>query len=173
MGTHIILIGFMGAGKTTVGRCLSRQTSWPLFDTDQMIEKRAGMSISRIFEARGEEVFRGLETETIHSLGDREEDWVLSAGGGMPLREENRKLLREAGQVVYLKVNPGTVLHRLQGDTTRPLLAGGDVKKKVEDLLNCRGPIYESAAHIIIKADDRQPEDIAEEIMVAVRAHLL
>ena len=165
MGTHVILIGFMGAGKSTVGRCLSKKTSWSLFDTDQLIEEQAGMSISRIFEIRGEEEFRRLETETIRYLMDKEEDWILSAGGGMPLRQENRILLRSAGQVVYLKVHPETVLCRLRGDTTRPLLAGGNVRKKVEELLGWRGPIYEEAAHVTVRADDRSPEDIAEEIM--------
>lgn len=164
MGTHIILIGFMGAGKTTVGRCLSEKTSWSLFDTDQLIEKQAGMSISRIFEVQGEEEFRRLETETIKALMNREEDWILSAGGGMPLREENRRLLREAGYVVYLKVEPRTVLHRLKGDTTRPLLSGGDVRKKVEELLEYRDPVYESAAHVIIKADNPYPDRIADQI---------
>lgn len=165
MGTHIILIGFMGAGKTTVGRWLQRKTSWPLLDTDQLIEKEAGMTISQIFETQGEEEFRRLETETIRSLICREEDWILSAGGGMPLKEENRQLLRQAGAVVYLKVCAGTVLRRLKGDTTRPLLAGGDRKKKAEALLNLRGPVYESAAHITVETDDRRPEDIAEQIL--------
>ncbi len=160
------MIGFMGAGKTTVGRCLSEMTGYPLLDTDQLIEEQAGMTVSRIFQVYGEEEFRRLETEIIRQLMERDGDWVLSAGGGMPLREENRKLLRQAGRVVYLKVSPGTVLNRLRGDTTRPLLQGGDVKEKVENLMDSRNPVYERTAHITVETDGRFPEDIAEEIVL-------
>lgn len=166
MGTHFILIGFMGAGKTTVGRCLSQKTGYPLLDTDRLIEEQAGMTVSRIFEVYGEEEFRGLETEAIKALMDRDDDWVLSAGGGMPLREVNRTLLRQAGTVIYLKVQPQTVLERLRGDTTRPLLQGGNVGERVESLMNYRSPIYESAAHMTVVTDGRSPETIAEEIVV-------
>lgn len=166
MGTGFILIGFMGAGKTTVGRCLSGKTGYPLLDTDRLIEEQAGMTVSRIFKVFGEEEFRRLETETVKSLLDREGDWVLSAGGGLPLREENRELLRRAGKVIYLRARPGTVLNRLKGDTTRPLLQGGDVRERVESLMAFRGPLYESAAHMTVDTDGRSPEDISDEIVL-------
>lgn len=165
MGKHIILIGFMGAGKTTIGQTLARRLNRPLFDTDQLIEEQAGMSVSRIFEKYGEEEFRRLETETIRSMIFVEEDWVLSVGGGLPLREENRRLLKQAGTVVYLRVRSGTVLERLKGDTTRPLLQGGDVKAKVEKLLSYRSPIYEEAAHVTVDVDGKPPDEIGEEIL--------
>lgn len=165
MGKHIILIGFMGAGKTTIGQTLARRLNRPLFDTDQLIEEQAGMSVSQIFEKYGEEEFRRLETETIRSMIFVEEDWVLSVGGGLPLREENRRLLKQAGTVVYLRVRSGTVLERLKGDTTRPLLQGGDVKAKVEKLLSYRSPIYEEAAHVTVDVDGKPPDEIGEEIL--------
>lgn len=167
MGTGFILIGFMGAGKTTVGRCLSGKTGYPLLDTDRLIEEQAGMTVSRIFKVFGEEEFRRLETETVKSLLDREGDWVLSVGGGLPLREENRELLRRAGKVIYLKARPDTVLDRLKGDTTRPLLQGGDVRERVESLMGFRGPVYESAAHMTVDTDGRSPEDISDEIVLS------
>ncbi len=166
MGTGFILIGFMGAGKTTVGRCLSGKTGYPLLDTDCLIEEQAGMTVSRIFKDFGEEEFRRLETETVKSLLDRAGDWVLSVGGGLPLREENRELLRRAGKVIYLKARPGTVLDRLKGDTTRPLLRGGDVRERVESLMAFRGPVYESTAHMTVDTDGRSPEDISDEIVL-------
>lgn len=165
MGRHIILIGFMGAGKTTIGQVLAQRLKRPLFDTDQLIEEQAGMTVSRIFEVHGEERFRTMETETIRTMISSGEDWVLSVGGGLPLREENRTLLKQAGTVVYLRVRPETVLDRLKGDTTRPLLQGGDVREKVETLLSYRSPFYEEAAHVTIDVDGKIPEEIGDEIL--------
>ena len=119
---HIILTGFMGAGKTTVGKLLAQKLGCPFLDTDQLIQQQAGMSISRIFAEKGEETFRSLETAILKEAWTQEEAWVLSVGGGLPMREENRRLLKRIGAVVYLRVNRDTVLRRLSGDTTRPLL---------------------------------------------------
>lgn len=162
---HIILIGFMGAGKTTVGKALSQLTGKPLVDTDKLIEERAGMSISRIFETRGEEAFRKLETEILQELSKKLEPLVISVGGGLPLREENRKLLEQMGQRIYLRVRPDTVLQRLSGDTKRPLLQGEHVKERVEELLNQRNPIYEAAASGILDVDGSTPKETAEKIV--------
>ncbi len=165
MGEHIVLIGFMGAGKSTVGRWLSRKLSRQLLDTDAMIEARAGMTISEIFAARGEEAFRTAETEVLAGLAQRRQPVIVSTGGGMPMRAENREALRKLGSVVYLRVKPKTVCERLTGDTSRPLLAGDDRQKKVETLLAQRGPVYEEAAHLTVDVDGRGPEEIAEEIL--------
>ncbi len=164
-GRNIILIGFMGAGKSTVGRVLSRRLYRQLLDTDAMIEARAGMTVSEIFASLGEEAFRGTETEVLKGLRQLKNPVIISTGGGMPLREENRTALRELGCVVYLRVQPETVCERLAEDDSRPLLAGGDRRQKVETLLARRGPVYEAAAHLIVDADGRTPEEIAEEIM--------
>ncbi len=168
MGEHIILIGFMGAGKTTVGRSLSRRLQRQLLDTDAMIEARAGMSVSRIFETEGEASFRRTESEVLSGLAQRRSPVIVSTGGGMPLREENRRMLRQMGHVVYLRVKPETVCARLASDTSRPLLQGGDRKEKIRALLAERGPVYEAAAHIAVDTDRKRPDQIAEEILKAL-----
>ncbi len=162
---NIILIGFMGAGKTTVGNVVAERLNQPLFDTDQLIEQQAGMSISKIFEVYGENEFRRLETEMLKENLSASKDWVLSVGGGLPLKEENRGLLKKMGIVVYLRVQPDTVLQRLRGDKSRPLLQGVDVKQKVESLLRQRGSIYEEGADIVIDVDGKTPENIGQEIL--------
>ncbi len=162
---HIVLIGFMGAGKSTVGRCLSRMLSRQLLDTDAMIEARAGMSVSEIFETRGEEAFRGIETEVLSGLAKRRVPVIVSTGGGMPMREENRRKLQKLGLVVYLRVRPETVCRRLADDTARPLLAGGDRRQRVDELLRLRDPVYMSAARLIVDTDEKTPDAVAEEIL--------
>ncbi|MCI9148682.1 MAG: shikimate kinase [Hungatella sp.] len=162
---RIILIGFMGAGKTTVGKRLAKRLAIPFFDTDQLIEKQEGMTVSRIFEEFGEPRFRELETKLLQTRWTDQEQWVLSAGGGLPLRDENRKLLKQAGKVAYLRVQTDTVLRRLKGDTSRPLLQGEDVRGRVDALLSCRGPLYEEAADFVVDADGKSPEDILRELL--------
>ncbi len=161
---HVILTGFMGAGKTTVGELLARRLGCAFFDTDRLIEEEAGMSVSQIFEIRGEEAFRGLETAILKKPWTQQEDWVLSVGGGLPMREENRKLLKSIGRVAYLRVCRDTVLQRLAGDTSRPLLSGTDVKGRVDSLLKVRGPLYEDGADLVVDVDEKTPEAIVTEL---------
>ena len=165
---NLVLIGFMGAGKTSVGKELAELLGCALYDTDQETERRAGMAISDIFRLQGEENFRKMETDTLRTLleqaGQNGGYTVISAGGGLALREENQRLLREHAVCIYLKTSPEQVLLRLQGDTTRPLLQGGNVREKVEDLLAARGPVYEKAADITADTDGRTPGEIAREI---------
>ena len=164
MAETIILIGFMGAGKTSVGRALERRTGLPLLDTDQLIEEQAGMTISDIFAKKGEEEFRRAETEMLKKLAGREAAGIVSTGGGLPLREENRRALTRLGTVVYLRVQPGTVCRRLAGDNTRPLLAGDGGKERVQELMTARDPLYREAADLIIDTDGLTPSAIAEKI---------
>ena len=164
----LVLIGFMGAGKTSVGRELADLLGCALCDTDQETERRAGTAVSEIFRLQGEEGFRKMETDTLRKLLKQTDGdggfAVISAGGGLVLREENRRLLKENAVCVYLKTSPEQVLHRLQGDTTRPLLQGGNVREKVEGLMADRGPVYEKAADITVNTDGRTPGEIAREI---------
>lgn len=162
---NIILIGFMGAGKTSVGDRLARKFHKSLIDTDQRIEKKAGMTISKLFETQGEERFRQLETEVLSELLEEAKGEVISVGGGLPLREENRNILKKLGTVVYLQVSTETVLKRLAGDTTRPLLQGEDVVERVKSLLAYRGPIYAEAAHQVVRVDKRTLDEIVGEII--------
>ena len=161
---NIILIGFMGAGKTTIGEAFARRRNMRLIDTDQMIEETAGMTISDIFALKGEGEFRKTETAVLKRLMEEEEGVVLSVGGGLPLREENRRLLKKLGVVVYLEVSPETVVKRLEGDTTRPLLQGANVREKAEKLLSERGPIYRMASDITVNVDGRSVDGIIEEL---------
>lgn len=165
MEKTIILIGFMGAGKTSVGKTLAQKTGLKLLDTDKLIEKQERTTISHIFETQGEEAFRTAETNLLKSLLEKKSIAIISVGGGLPLKEENQTLLKKLGLVVYLRIQPDTVLKRLKGDTTRPLLQGGDVKQKVTALLTYRAPIYQKAAHITIDADHKTLNQIAEEIL--------
>ena len=163
---NIILIGFMGAGKTSLGKAVSKLLSVPFLDTDEMIVQSEGMSVNEIFATKGEEYFRSLETETIRGLAGREGGFVLSVGGGLPLRAENRPLLRSAGCVVYLKVSIETLEKRLANDTKRPLLQQGEgtLEEKIRRILTEREPLYLEAADVVIVNDNKSFSSTAHEI---------
>lgn len=163
---NIILIGFMGCGKTSVGERLALKLNFTFCDTDKLIENDCKRSIRNIFENEGEEYFRSLETASLETLYGTLSQSVLSVGGGLPIREGNGALLRRLGHVVYLKSTKESILKRLKGDSARPLLAGDDIDKKVDNLLKSRTPIYESIAHITVITDDRSFDDIIEEIII-------
>lgn len=165
MKDNIVLIGFMGCGKTTVGEKLAADLSFVFLDTDQYIEEKEAMTINDIFATKGEEYFRGLETSSLEELVQRTEKSIVSSGGGLPLRKENAELLQKLGFVVYLRVQKETVLERLEGDTTRPLLACDNPAQKVQELLEFRDPIYEVGAHLVVDVDGKTVEAIAEEIV--------
>ncbi len=164
---NIILIGFMGSGKTSVGERLAQKLSYRFCDTDRLLEQKLQDTISHIFATQGEEFFREKETDLLQELQPGLNHIVLSTGGGLPLREQNTKLLKEMGYVVYLKASKETTLKRLRGDKTRPLLQGEDPGKRIEALLNYRTPIYEKAAHKIIITDHRTVDELAIAIMEA------
>ncbi|MDD3172435.1 MAG: shikimate kinase [Herbinix sp.] len=164
---NIILIGFMGSGKTSVGKVLAKQVSYNFSDTDQMLEKKARDTINHIFSIHGEEYFRNMETDLLKELYSNINNTVLSTGGGLPLREQNSKLLKEMGYVVFLKATKQTTIKRLLDDNTRPLLQGEELGKKVEHLLEIRTPIYEKAAHKIVATDDKTIDQIVNLIMEA------
>ena len=121
---NIILIGFMGSGKTSVGIRLSYRLRRTLTDTDKKIERLYRMSISEIFGRFGEEEFRNMETQCLEKLLEEPKGRIISVGGGLPMRDCNRELLKKLGWVVYLRVKPLTVCERLEADTSRPLLQG-------------------------------------------------
>ena len=119
---NIVLIGFMGSGKTTLGLKLSYLLRMPVEDTDKLIERQEGRSITQIFADDGESYFRELETELLRKCGEQKYERILSVGGGTPVNPVNRPLLHQCGTVVYLRVSPEVVYERLKNDTTRPLL---------------------------------------------------
>ncbi|MDE7439529.1 MAG: shikimate kinase [Clostridia bacterium] len=154
---NIILIGMPGSGKTTVTDLCTKK----VWDTDAYIENLYG-NISDIFANFGEEHFRKLETEAIRQIC-KEDDCFIATGGGAVLREENVRLFKQSGKIVYLRTNLDTLLKRLDGDTTRPLLIG-NTKERLTKLYNERTPIYESVADIIIDTDGLTPLKVLEKI---------
>ena len=161
---NIILMGFMGAGKTTIGKKLSKALNWEFIDTDAYIEEEQGRKISDIFAEVGEMAFRDMETDLLKRLQNGENQFVLSIGGGMPVREENRALLRNLGTVIYLKTSKEEIIRRVSGDKNRPLLQGGDLEEKVTNLMNARECIYIETAHVEIVTDGKTPEQVVKEI---------
>lgn len=162
---NIILIGFMGCGKSSVGKYLANKQNLSFQDTDKLIEKEMNLSVQDIFSTYGEEHFRKLESSLIQNLYGNLSNSVLSTGGGLPITEGNGDLLRRLGKVVFLRTSKETIKKRLAGDTTRPLLAGEDSDTKITNLLNYRKPFYESIAHIIVDTDHKSFAEIANEIM--------
>ncbi len=162
---NVILTGFMGCGKSSTGIKLSYRMKMPLLDTDKMIEKKQRCTISELFETQGEEAFRNLETECIRQILKERGNYVISVGGGLPVREENRKVLKELGMVVYLRIRPETVYNRLKDDTTRPLLQTESPLEKIRELMELRSGFYEEGADLIIDADDMESEEVLSEIV--------
>ncbi|HIZ17077.1 MAG TPA: shikimate kinase [Firmicutes bacterium] len=146
---NITLCGFMGSGKTTVGKALAKILNCTFIDTDAEIEKRAGMPISKIFEKSGEAAFRRMESDIIKELAGFDNQ-VISVGGGAVINSENARKLKSYSTVVFLDVDAGTVIKRLCDDNTRPLLSGPDKYQKVKQLLSQRRSFYASAADVII-----------------------
>ncbi len=149
----IILIGYMGSGKSTIGKEAAKLFSMEFLDTDALIKEQEGMTISELFAQKGEAYFRKKETELLQSLKQDSRTMVLATGGGLPMKEENQALLKELGIVVYLKASIDTLVERLKGDTTRPLLKEGDLRKKIETMLMVRNPVYEKVADIVLETD--------------------
>ena len=167
--TNIILEGFMGSGKSTVSELISDKLELELIDTDEAIEEAEGRKISEIFEQDGEEAFRDMETELMEMvISEHMRETVISLGGGLPVREKNRELLKRAGKVVYLRTSPETVYDRLKGDDTRPLLKSENPLARIKELQDKRGKIYEEAADIIVDTDGKTPEEVADEIIAAI-----
>ena len=172
MNSNLILIGYMGSGKSTIGKQLAKKYQYDFLDTDEWIEHENGMTIKELFASKGENYFRNLETQALISFQNQIGHTILSTGGGMALSATNARLLRNLGIVILLKVSKEVVIQRLQGDTTRPLLQGEDFEKKIEQMLEQRDPLYESAAHYVIDTDGKTIEEVIEEIgviLVSVR----
>lgn len=185
---NIILTGFMGCGKSTIGMLLAEQTGYSFIDTDQFIEQEQHKTVSDIFTSQGEEAFRDMETDCLHSLLRQQEGCVISLGGGLPVGgslsgeaavrertyrrgEENRRLLEELGTVFYLKASAKELFRRLQGDTKRPLLQTENPYERICGLLSDREEWYEKCADQIVWTDDKTPQQIANEIMERMKVH--
>jgi shikimate kinase len=157
--TPIFLVGFMGAGKTTVGRELAHQLNYAFLDLDEVIAANAGKSVQEIFGELGEAEFRSLESAAIRSCGDLVRS-VVALGGGAYLREENRVRLREIGKTVWLDCPIEICLKRISGDESRPLLGA---ESQMHALAAQRRASY-ALADLVIQTDDLSPQELAIEI---------
>lgn len=167
---NYILVGYMGCGKTTVGKNLARINKMSFLDTDEMIEQQQGRKIGDIFAVDGENAFREMETEMLREMVEQKmEGCVISTGGGMPIREENRELLKKLGMVFYLRAKPETVYERVKGDTKRPLLQCEDPLNRIRAMQEQREPAYREAAHCVIEVDGYKQSQIAEQIKIKGR----
>ena len=161
--TSLFLIGMMASGKSTIGRILARSLGWPFLDVDREIEKRSGVAISTIFEMEGEAGFRARETQMMDELTSKE-GVVVAMGGGAPMFEVNRKLLKR-GFVIELRSSASDILERTRRDTSRPLLQAEDREKRIRDLLLERGPVYASVADASVITSRANPERLVEKIL--------
>ncbi len=159
----IFLIGMMASGKSTIGKHLARKLGWPFFDVDREIESRTGVPVSMIFEKEGEPGFRARETRMMAELTDKR-GVVVAMGGGAPMFEVNRKLLKR-GLVVELRTSVSDILERTSRDTTRPLLQAEDRAKRIRDLLLERGPVYEAVGDVHIATTRSNPDRIVAKIL--------
>jgi shikimate kinase len=165
---NIILVGLMGAGKTTIGRLLAKHFDRPFVDSDHEIESRTGVRIPLIFEVEGEAGFRVRESQVLGDLAQRE-NIVLATGGGAILSAANRELLRESGLVIYLRAQPSDLWHRTQHDRNRPLLQTEDPEQRLRDLYVVRDPLYQEAAHIVVETGRQSPHMLAGKLEQQLR----
>jgi shikimate kinase len=167
----IYLIGYRATGKTTVGKELARLLGWEFVDADVYLEERAGKTIREIFREEGEAGFRDRESLNLEELSARP-DHVIATGGGIILREENRKRMKETGFVVWLTASAPTLWQRIQADHTtlerRPNLTVGGMEE-VENLLEARRPLYEMGCDLRISTEGESPEQLAGAILAAWR----
>jgi shikimate kinase len=165
-GRTIVLMGFMGSGKSEVGRRLAQRLGRACVDTDQLVEERAGKKVAAIFAEDGEVAFRTLEREAVADAAARGST-VLAVGGGAVLDLENVQRLRDAGVLVYLTARPDVVLRRIGNPSTRPLLKD-DPHAAVTRLLAERERFYAAAADVTVDTSDRTVDEVVAEIQQAL-----
>jgi shikimate kinase len=168
-GQAIVLIGFMGAGKSSVGRRLEKRTGYLRFDTDEIIAAKFGLSVPRIFEVHGEDVFRDAESEALRQL-DSHKPSIIVTGGGIVLRTTHREILRELGTLVYLQADEETLFERISRRASRPLLRTDDPRATMRQLLERRLPLYEEIADLTVDSSRRSHDEVCDLILQNVSA---
>ncbi len=165
---NVFLIGYRGSGKTTVAAALAQRLGWPWLDADAELERRTGKTIKQIFAEQGEPVFRDLESDILANLV-RLDRHIVALGGGVVLREANRRLLAGRGKIVWLQASPEMLQARICGDATtaerRPNLTGQGGLAEIRTLLAERTPIYASCADLTVDAESRPADEIAGQII--------
>lgn len=160
----LILVGMMGAGKTTVGRLLARRLKRSFYDSDEEIERRCGVRIPVIFDIEGEAGFRARETQVIAELCALD-NAVLATGGGAVLAEENRRIIAARGIVVYLHARPPHLWQRVRHDRNRPLLATVDPQKRLDELYAERDPLYREVADLVVDTGKQSVQTLAKDLL--------
>lgn len=165
---NVFLVGPMGAGKSTIGRLLAKELKYPFKDSDREIEARTGADIPWIFDVEGEEGFREREESMIAELVG-EQGIVLATGGGVVMREANRRALSGHGLVVYLRTSVEQQLQRTAKDRQRPLLQTPDPERVLRELMAKRDPLYREIADLIIDTDQRGPKIVVNTILARLQ----
>jgi len=160
---NIFFVGLMGAGKTTIGKLLAKKLKKNFYDTDHEIEKKLGVKVSVIFELEGEEGFRKRETQMIDELTNKK-DIILATGGGAVLSEENRRLLKERGKVIYLNAKPQHLAKRMAFDKDRPLLQKGNILETLNNLYQERHPLYLGVSSFVVDTGQQKTQTIINKI---------
>jgi len=168
MARNIILVGPMGAGKTTIGKQLAQQLGREFYDSDREIEQHTGADIPLIFELEGEAGFRKREKNMIHEL-TKKKDIVLATGGGAILDPENREQLKMHGFVVYLNAPLSQLINRTSRDKNRPLLQTENPHKKMEEILAVRDPLYREVADVIVETDGSPVRNVVKKLITLAK----
>lgn len=161
---NIFLIGFMGAGKSTIAKMLQNRLHMELVEMDERIVKEQGMPITEIFEKYGEAHFRDIESELVHTIG-REGNTIVSCGGGVVIRQENTQEMKHSGKIIYLTADPETIFERVRYSKERPILNGNMNVEYIAQLMEKRRALYESAADLAVATDGKTKNEICEEIV--------
>lgn len=161
---NVFLIGFMGAGKSTIARCLQKELEMELVEMDERIVQEQGMSINDIFDQKGEAGFRDIESQLVVDLGNQEKS-IVSCGGGVVVRPENVENMKKSGKIIFLTATPETILDRVKDGTDRPLLNGHMNVEYIEELMNKRLALYEAAADYKVATDGKSKGEICTEII--------
>ncbi len=168
MERNVVFIGFMGSGKTSVGKRLSMDLKREFIDMDDFIVQREGMSVNEIFENKGEAYFREAERELCERFAEPKSK-IIATGGGVIKNDKNVANLKKGGIIIYLKSTPKQIAYNLRFDNTRPLLAGGNKEEKIASLMAEREPTYNRCADVVLDVSNIDIDETIERIKKIIR----